>query len=501
MKKLISLILLLCLLLTTVACGTESADSTATSAAPLKSNTIEEPVSPEESTPGIDVTKEPDVLSTIGVSTTNEPETNKPEPPQNDPNLLEAAKKIMEHFGGVPDVWSFMPEGLSPEHFQYDTFSGLNGYASDIAVDTLPTCYIGKQLNVVYTVADYTASALSYVRVFYQAMNVVTTAYQAFINENPDNYASFSGSEGDLIYTILILEDSYSANCAYKGVSFTISAEMDARSVACVIQLAENTVLKYDCSDDNLRIAVSAANMFTAQLEFVRENDVVTGYVFHSEGYEDTVLTTTACISFDENYTYITGQKGDFANPLAKENRVCEVYDSKTGVYIGSEVKEKVALVDYDTVWIPLWNFSGIQSLRKLDAVNEDNKMNFDTVYINGKEMPFVPEFNSKLGIKTSRQYDIEFKTVYIYLLDGVSGAYKKQAIEVPMIFVQRDNLGDFVSKLNQNNDVTVINLQSQPDATAVEKGFVTYLPLYDQIKELVTLDIVKEYLGIKTGQ
>ncbi len=407
--------------------------------------------------------------------------------------LVDFGKTVISSLSTSPDVWSFLPEGLNKSNFVFDNPASLT-YATPYNVSALPTNFIGKQLNVVYGVTNIFETALTYVKYFYDAANLIQIAYQAFINDNPNDYKSFSGNVGGLNYSIGILEDTYKINCTYGVVQFTLSSEIGSETTSCYVKLTDTTILKYDVTADSLNIAYSVLKVATAQLNFVREGDSCIGYVFHAEGYEDTVLSTSAMIAYDENYTYVIGKKGDFANPLDKDNRVCEVYDSKTGKYIGSEVKEDATAVVYDTLWIPLTDLTGINSVSMIDDMNGKNP---DTIYVNGFITPFVAEYNKVLGVKTSRQYDIEFKTVWVYEYDTTTEKYEKVKVKIPMLFVQRENLDTYLEDISSNNGgLTVTNTQSVADVFAIELGF-SMVEDYDVIKDVVTLDTIKQYLGV----
>ncbi len=419
-------------------------------------------------------------------------------------SLMGVAKDILGFFGSLPNAWEFMPNGLSKSNYVYNDTDNLT-YLNDTNISTLPSKYIGKQLNVVYDVLDNLDSALGYVNKFFTVTDVIETAYQTFINNNPENYKTFEGEVGDLTYRIDINSENYTLNCEYNGVQFTIVQTPALNTVSCFVKLTADTVLRYECSDNGLKIAYSALGVATAQLEFVKNDDAVTCYIFHAEGYQDKVLQTSALMTFDQNYTYIVGKRGDFADPFDTDdnNRNCEVYNSKTGEYVGSEVQEDLTYANvgktYNTVWIPLHNISGISNIRKVDQVHEDNEKNKDTVYVNGNV--FVPKYNKVVMVKTSRQYDIEFKQVWVYNYDNKTQKYHKVKIEIPMLFVQYENLSTFTSDVKSLNDsLEISNLTTVSEKDAIKYCY-SLIAQYDNVKDKVTLTSVKNYLGIKTGE
>ncbi len=98
--------------------------------------------------------------------------------------------------------------------------------------------------------------------------------------------------------------------------------------------------------------------------------------------------------------------------------------------------------------------------------------------------------------VKTSRQYDIEFKKVYVYIKNGDD--YVKEEVLVPMLFVQRVNLDTYISNIKkENNNLVLVNDQSSSDAQAVKKCYEEGIPAYEIIIDNVKIEDVKTYLGI----
>ena len=77
--------------------------------------------------------------------------------------------------------------------------------------------------------------------------------------------------------------------------------------------------------------------------------------------------------------------------------------------------------IQYDTFWYNLYNMEGINSIKKVD---EANGLNADTIYVNNSANLFVAK-RSNFGLG-SRNYDIEFKTMYFYQYDAVNDEYEK---------------------------------------------------------------------------
>lgn len=198
----------------------------------------------------------------------------------------------------------------------------------------------------------------------------------------------------------------------------------------------------------------------------------------------------------DEDYVSVVGTKGDFCSP-SSENRNVEIYDAATAKLLVCKVYEDVTTVQYYTYWMPITDLTGISTVKKVDEMNDKNP---DTVYINGSGTPFAVKYNTLVGVKTSRWFDIEFKTVYAYRVNA-EGEIEKFSFEVPMLFVQSNRLDDFLGELYNLNKAAFSSAPTlKTDSTDIayaDFGFDTLIPAYNAVKDAVTRDAIAEYLGI----
>lgn len=176
-----------------------------------------------------------------------------------------------------------------------------------------------------------------------------------------------------------------------------------------------------------------------------------------------------------------------------------EVYDNTTAEFLGAEVKETVTNIDYDTMWFNLNDISGINTIK---VINQQNNLNMNTIYINNSQNVFVAKKVGGLSLHSmSRRYDIEMKDVYYYVYDEVEDKYTQQSIQVPMMFVQAENMNTFSSDVfeeNENNGITEpvsIELNSN-DLDYVQTVYSILLNTYVGIKDLITFSDVENYIG-----
>ncbi len=411
-------------------------------------------------------------------------------------SVKDVAAKVINAFGSVPDPWEFLPEKYKKENH---VFGGTLDYSTAVSVSEIPTNGIGKQLHAIYNPLGYTETALGYVTEVYKTFSAGVSLYQEYINNHEDDYTDYTGSWGVFSIRITIAGDKYALLAKAAGVTVELYSDTADGLEKIVGRVGfavagKNVAVKYNVYNDYFRAAINAGEILTSDIEFVRKSGKVTGVVYETTGVGSARLTTCSVLEITDNYLIITGNKGDFAVPGQGVN--VEVYKNATGALCGTEVYEDIKTASYDTCWFNIYDIGGINSIKAvMDTKNDKNP---DSIYLNGSEKVFLQEFNSKLGIKTSRQYDIEFKTMYFYKeVEGETGKYELVEQKIPMLFVQRANLNDYVSDIKKNNDgLTVVNNSLSADNAVIAAAYNTYLPVYKQLKEKITYEITVEYVG-----
>lgn len=414
-------------------------------------------------------------------------------------NLSTLTNSVFESFGSVPDVWTFLPTSFKPQN---RTISSIPDYSNFVNVSSIATNGIGKQLNVAYGLLNKTTKAITYIQPIYSALNTIKNLYTNFIDSNPEEYKSFSGSVSGFTFTLALTETQYKISANIGSVSVVVFANTADNSYGARVQLTNTTVLKYTVSENHLLIAMDILDTVATQIEFVRENGKIVGYMYeYLTVANKQIMATSTMITVDQNYTTLIGTKGDFI-PTA-DSRNCEVYLNSTGELVGTEVRELLnvkGLGDalYNTLWYTINDVSGITSIKKEDKANG---LNADTIYINNateaihsKTVSILP--TSKKAY--SRRFDIEFKKMYFYQFNAQNEEYEEVSCEIPMIFVQEEMLSDFVNDFSDENANYLtgkISLNvSASDKSAVNYGYYTLLQTYDLIKDSVTFESITNY-------
>ena len=415
-------------------------------------------------------------------------------------NALEIASAVCSAFGESPEPWEFLPNSFSAQN---RAISSTPNYSSFTKVSSLPKNGIGKQLSVTYDLLNKTEKALSYISPVFSAMDTIKTAYTKYIDNNPTEYKNYSSTVAGITFSLGLAENSYTLSAMVSSVSVKLFSNTQNKTYGARVQLNSTTALKYEVSENHLKIAMDVLDTLAVQVEFVRNNDKVLGYVYEYVQAAGKNLVSTSClIEVGKTYTTLIGTKGDFIPTAISRN--CEVYLNSTGELIGTEVREELTVssltATYNTLWYPLTDVSGITNIKKVDEMNGTNA---DTIYINNSTDTIHTKLVGLSDLKKSpsRRFDIEFKTQYFYVYNSANKEYEKVSCEVPMIFIQEEQLSSFEKDFydaNKNSLSSKITLNvSSAEKEAVEYGYYTLLQTYDKLKDSVTFETITNYCKI----
>ncbi|MBR7141685.1 MAG: hypothetical protein IKD03_06015 [Clostridia bacterium] len=417
-------------------------------------------------------------------------------------NVVDTAKNIMDKIMQRPDAWSFMPESFRMEEKAYSTDPSIDFSQNFVNVSNVKKNYIGKQMYVLWDGLVGFESFLSKLDLVYAAGETIANAYQQFINDNPENYTSWEGEVAGFKLKIELQNGTSRLLAGNSAFSIELYADSDNNVNKGRIQVAQNIIANYEMRDDYLKFTsameVSGVGILK-QVEFVRNDDVVSGYFYEYTGAESVAVKTSAVIRFDEDYTVVMSAKRESDDLLV--NGYEEVYSTQTGEMISAEVEESVLISDYDTHWVNVYDVSGINSVKAVkNDVDINPTKNQNDIYVNGSQDVFVPEYNTVAFVKTSRHYDIEMREVY-YVVKKVEGdktTYEVVKTEIPMVFVQEENIEDFASEVKENNSSAFASQPVLPSVnmTVAQNYFAGLKELLDAIKEQMSYAELHAQLG-----
>ena len=405
--------------------------------------------------------------------------------------LLGKAKEVIDKIMKRPDPWSFLPEAFREESLACSSNPSVN-FSTSSSVSNINDKFMGKQMHVLWEGVQGANLLLEKFDVVYAVGETIASAYQNFINDNSEDYAEWSGSVAGFKIKIVLLGQQSKMLVGNNSFALELFADSENNTYKGRIEVLNSGIINYEMTDDSLRFNLSLSikgALYMKQIDFNRDDDVVTGYYHEYVGIKSVAKKTSATIMFDNEYAIVTSAKRESDDLLIEGYE--EVYSSKTGKFLSAEVIETNKLVDFDTYWVSLKDVSGINSVKTVENGNiEPNKNNYD-VYVNGAASVFAPKYNKLLFVETSRRFDIEMKDVY-YLVATKNGnkiSYEVVETKIPMLFIQKDAVSDFGSEAKEMNKSVFTQQPTLP---------VSKLEIASEYieKNINTLKTLKEQLG-----
>ena len=225
--------------------------------------------------------------------------------------------------------------------------------------------------------------------------------------------------------------------------------------------------------------------------------------------YEYTTLDESdkisACADFyvENGYVSVVGNKA--SGMVLFDGYINELYKADEGRLLGYEVKEEKTVLGvtgaYHTLWFNLRDISGINNIKVTDK-SDDNESSRSTVdvYLNGSSSLFVPTYNEKgagfVIVKTSRKYDIEYRSRFYYTRNSQTDAIEVHEVQVPMMFIQAgSNLNDFSSDINTDNGLNSSVMMATNDLNKILDDHDNLIRVFESNKENMSSEKILAYL------
>lgn len=294
------------------------------------------------------------------------------------------------------------------------------------------------------------------------------------------------------------------ANALFGNVSPLIKMEYDDETKVKVytVKITDTNQLRCLVTDNRYEFGMEygvSAGSRTSYLLIERRNGKVEGHIYEYitlKGKD--VMPSCADFYIDNEYVSVVGNKANAM--LVAKGYINELYKKKDGKLLGYEIRETISDFDYNTLWFNLNDIGGVTSV-KIGDKTDQNKSGKSTndVYLNGSTTLFAPTYNKKLGVKTSRKYDVEFRTQYFYGVD-TTGKTVEYAVELPMMFIQEDNdkdtnFSDFPNDIKNDNNVVA---SIRTDTAVLNRILSDYDRLIDdfiQNKQMMSSAAIKAYI------
>ena len=137
-------------------------------------------------------------------------------------DAVQLAKDVIDAFGSTPDPWDLLPENFAPS---YHTVTATPTFTNFTNISAIPANGIGKQMHMAYNLLNKTSKALSYVNTVMGAMNIVKELYTGYLDTNPTDYQTYTGSAAGFTFTISLGETAYTMSATVSSVRVVIFAD------------------------------------------------------------------------------------------------------------------------------------------------------------------------------------------------------------------------------------------------------------------------------------
>lgn len=437
--------------------------------------------------------------------------------------LVNTVKEYVARLTAVETAtaYDYLPTAMNPSYSSnVVNASSINyDFTSFTNVSTINQAGYGEQWQMVVENINQSAAMAKVFNVAQTALSSAGNAVDIYITNSYAEEMShtFSGSgysgkfefkDAKLVFNIT-LTDSVTVP-GFGSVKPVIKMEYDLTKEAkgMFISLGDSYKVKYVITENGyemattygLTIAGKAASR-SSYLSIVKSNGKTTGHIYEYTTYEGSDKIK-ACADFyvENGYVSVVGNKS--SGMTGFDGYINELYSANEGRLLGYEVREELTIAGvtgtYNTLWFNLWDIQGINSVKVTDKTdsNKSGKSTVD-VYLNGSSKMLSPTYNTKPIIgKTSRKYDIEYRTRYYYTYDAENDMYVANAVQVPMMFIQEgDNYNSFSADMLSDNGITASVSLSSNHLNKILDDYDTLIDVFITNKDAMSSEAIIAYL------
>lgn len=437
--------------------------------------------------------------------------------------LVNTVKEYVARLTAVETAtaYDYLPTAMNPSYSSnVVNASSINyDFTSFTNVSTINQAGYGEQWQMVVENINQSVAMAKVFNVAQTALSSAGNAVDIYITnsyaEEMSHTFSESGYSGKfefkdakLVFNIT-LTDSVTVP-GFGSVKPVIKMEYDLTKEAkgMFISLGDSYKVKYVITENGyemattygLTIAGKAASR-SSYLSIVKSNGKTTGHIYEYTTYEGSDKIK-ACADFyvENGYVSVVGNKS--SGMTGFNGYINELYSANEGRLLGYEVREELTIAGvtgtYNTLWFNLWDIQGINSVKVTDKTdsNKSGKSTVD-VYLNGSSKMLSPTYNTKPIIgKTSRKYDIEYRTRYYYTYDAENDMYVANAVQVPMMFIQEgDNYNSFSADMLSDNGITASVSLSSNHLNKILDDYDTLIDVFITNKDAMSSEAIIAYL------
>ena len=361
-------------------------------------------------------------------------------------------------------------------------------YSEKVNVSDIPNVAMGEQwdmvldnlsqTNIFFTVLDTADSAIlsstSYITAFFEKEDVTSPRYTFTVN----SYSITVDYDGTNVYYVM--------NLGSVQISMIMNANTKIKTVR--IQATDNNALSYTINGKSYTFAISYLGVRQAYIQIKQgANNTVEGSIYEYA----TLVHQFANFYIDDTYVSVIGDALD--DNLISDDYVIELYDVKTRKLLAFETQETTGVIikkKVSTVWLNLCDVNGINSVL-YDKLGEDDDKGF---YLNGSSTQWVAGEE-----KNNRPiFDIEFVKQYFVYMDDEDFEVKDE--DVPMLRIQEASLEDITDLVKEENPSYNISISlSASHINKLKSDYAKYVNEESIEKNTVTAEQITALVGNKT--
>ncbi len=419
--------------------------------------------------------------------------------------------------------YSYIPETMRPTNKDNFVSKGEVSYnfSSFTNVSTIKYGGFGEQWQMVIDNIQQSQLFYELFSVCDTVINSSVVTFNNWFDNNPSStnkeinetgyYAKVEFANNVLTYTIQVKTGVTLPVFGEVLPQINMRYDILNKEKAVRVNLTDTNAMRYLISEDSytfaIKYGIDGVNR-SALCSLVKDDETIAGHIYEYINIVGKDLVKS-CADFyiDEEYTSVVGNKA--SGIIGMNNYINELYKTSQGKLIGYKIQETISktfpvigefTATYHTLWFNLNNITGINSVKVLEHTSEnENAFNPNDIYVNESNKLFKPAYNSKLTIKTSREFDIELRKQYRFgMVDDVLTTY---TTEIPMMFIQDDhdgytNYSDFVSHIKKENGITAsVNLSAQYLAK-IRLDYEELIPLFITNKDLIDSEYIQNWIG-----
>ncbi len=373
-----------------------------------------------------------------------------------------------------------------------------------VSVSSMPTRGYGEQWHMILNNINQSQTFFKVLRVVDTVSAGTAVAFNNYLDSRPADTAHHTLTHGiytatvDFDGTTLLFIVDYTATIPALGeqtiqIALALNVATGVKTVR--VQAGNPNALTYTVSANSYTFAIKYLGVRTAYLSLTRdESGNVTGQINEHLTIEGIGTHSSADFYIGDTYVSAVGNKASGIPGF--KGYINEVYLVSNGQLQGYEVREKLSVLQYNTLWFDLHDISGITSI-KYRAKDEDAGIEA-AFFVNGSSTEWASKEVGGFSLKkASRRFDIEFRTQYFYRYNAETEKYEEVKVSVPMLFVQEENYSTLTSDVaSVNSGVTLSVTLDSARLQKIEDDYDTLVDVFIAHKDAISEDAIRDMIG-----